>query len=968
MVVRICHDKKRRGYSLAEVCSALLLLAFVSILVQKTIKNSTANYGKARLQSDLDKEHFTALQKLRQPGELKTRLKQALIAEYGSNSAGLSQYASLIDCFENIGSNCKSFDRSYNLLNSLNDNTLNASVDRNLVNCPDPANCNDAYLRDTSVSISCPTDESCSGLKIQIRSLANNEQERKIASMTPLSSRVFDVEISPTELTTSKLKGLCGEGMVVGINKATNKVECASAESTANFVDLNNTCVPSFDSSGAIPFANAGVKESGLNQTGCQQIRLATWNEAASWPSPIQSKPNLDILTPLEAGIKKSEEVPVIGDLYLIVDTSGSMSVFRKKMAEGVADIVSQVRSNANNSINIYLYPITSFDNEAISNELTTTETPVPNSENKILQYEYKLKKPFASFLSGENQSRDEIINAIENAPTPSIDNSGNARESGLCSIMRLANMEHALKENSVQKDTSVLNVPRRKFIIFLTDEADELDKQGTTVRSLASNTCTHSMKEELYPIYHNSYQEKRYNFIDKFNVSMLSTNRPSNANRKEFIAYGVTAYLTYKYKTVSEDLINSENPDGVSEHVTYAGGLKIVPSEYSLENTDPNKLYDCPSDLKADLSKFMGPQIKDSRNLIDHYYSTESRKNEALEIVECKYYGVPLGWWGTFDLSNFANAKDFFDFNFFTTAGTTVEGIHYENMLDFLNKDHNASVLNDLKYNGATKAIMQSSTENNNYKQYWNRVKELPINQEGGPPLSAFILDLASNVQYSESYIHTEPAWVHWASRGRSFISEMQRILNILPKAEDRVDAYSSTLDIGELVRKGLDTIFGDDYAVTAIIPTANSACIEAGRLSPIYQKIMEKMPFDRKETVDICSSASNYVATLKKALDFFSFYTQWEVKTYDYTVEVSDTTQAKALVSYFNNNEDAELIVSLYDPSSNECEDLSEDIDFTYQIVDGTNTASIKIKFVKNELNKKRLLKYKGIRLSLK
>lgn len=964
----IRHDKKRRGLSLVEICSALLLLAFVGVLAQKSITNSSMSFSKSRLQGDLDKEHFMALQKLRQPGELKTKLKQALIAEYGSSTVGLSQYASLVDCFENTGSNCKTFDRSFNLLNSANDNTLNAKVDQNLMNCTDPTNCNNAYSRDTTISISCPTDESCSGLKIQIRSVANNEQERKIASMTPLSSRVFDIEISPAELTTSKLKGLCGEGMVVGINKATNKVECASAESTANFVDLNNSCVPSFDSSGAVPMANAGVKESGLNQTGCQQIRLATWNEAASWPSPIQSKPNLDILTPLEAGIKNTEEVPVIGDLYLIVDTSGSMSVFRKKMAEGVADIVSQVRSNPNNSINIYLYPITSFDNEAISNELITTETPIPNSENKIIQYEYKLKKPFASFLTGETQSRDEIISAIENAPTPSTDASGNARESGLCSLMRLANMESALKESSLPSNNSILNIPRRKFIIYLTDEADEMDKQGTTVKSLASNSCTHSIREEIYPIYHKSYEEKRYSFIDRFNVSMLSSNRPSKANRKEFIAYGVNAYLTYKYKTVSEDLINPDNPNGITEHITYAGGVKIIPSEYSLENTDPNKVYDCPSELKSDLSAFMGPQIKDSRNTIDHYYSTDERKNEPLEIVECKYYGVSLGWWGTFDLSNFSNSNDFFDFNFFNTAGTTIDGIRYDNMIDFLSKDHNASVLNDLKYNGTTKAIMQSASENNNYKHYWNRTKELPINQEGGPPLSAFLLDLASQVLYSESYIHTEPAWTQWATSSRSYTSELQKVLNMLPDSKDNVDAYSSPLTIGELIRKGLDTVFGDDYAVTAIIPTANSPCIEAGRLSSIYQNIMESLPFDRKETVDICSSASSYVATLKKALDFFSFYTQWEVKTYDYDIEIADTTQAKALLSYFKNNNDAELIVTLYEPTSNEREDLSENVDFSYQIIDNTSTATIKIKFNKTELNKKRLLKYKGIRLSLK
>ncbi len=964
----------KSAFSTIELMVAIVVVSFVGILVQKVIKKTSSSCQKAKIQTSMDNEHFLALQKIRQTGgvvsgqagALKSALASAL--DSGLTPGAPSEYAKFVSCLESAGTGCVAFHgRELQLSNVSTDpsQTLTAAVGSDLQNCTHPGTCKTAYSRNTLARLNCESDTTCSGIQLKIISQVNDDNLRKITSESPLSNREFNLDISSSELITPGLKGVCPDGMVAAINKATNKIECGSAEAVAKLGNLENICNASFDS--VLGEAHVGVRDSGLAASQCQKIQLAKWDEASAWPSPKQSKPLVNFEQPLEEGIKTESEVPVVGDLYLIVDTSGSMAGFRKKMAEAVADIVDQTRANPNNSINIYLYPITAMDNESISNTYSDSTTDKPNSQNKLWHREQILKPAFFSILNGQIVSRSEVINKIENAPQPTTLYTGDSFESGVCAMLRVLTQE----QDKIEK-LNLSSDDRRKFFMFLTDEKDLMDGPGAMIKSAATTNCSHSSRNEYYPIVHAAKKETRYSYIGGWN-NLNNTNlpRPTNADRKTFASYGAYLVIDYEAKTVSEDKVSADNPLGIVKHVPYINGPFINPSEYGIQIDSIDKVVNCPQELLVDAKKYLEQYAKTVRNQ-SNYYSTDERKNEEVVMTNCRLSPYGLGYYASINASEFSNREDFYDFDFNKSPGKVNDGNSFSNLADYLAKDKSEIVLKYLQYAGATRQIMSSATATDkNYYQYsWTRTIKVPVNEPGGVPLASFLLDAGKRMVYEYAYIHNEPEWIQWGgvSGEAVWTSSMQYFLNRMPDASGKVEnAYTSNMKVSDLMRKSFDLVYNNNYAVTAIVPKENSTCVSSSRYSPLYKEIIEAMPEGRKSLVDICSHGSEYVKIFQEVLDFFSYNKRWDVKTYEYTVAITETEKASIVNNYFKDNPEARVVVVLMNQGSPERVTLEQDVDFKATLsLETSGILKIKIEFIKNSKNKELLLKYKNMQIS--
>lgn len=933
----------RRGLAAMELMVALVLVFFVSVLAMRLVNKSAGSFQRAKLQSNTDREHFLALQKVRQTGELKSQLQSAMGADY----------ARFVQCLESTGTGCLSFhDRVVNFTDSKN--VYNSTLDMQLTECLDPANCNKVLTRSSSAVLECESNTKCTGLRLAIQSETENGATRKLAQVAPMAHRSFEIQIPSTELVSSGLKGVCDEGLVSGINKATNQVECSPASATTPLTNFDNSCAESFDGSSIW----TGIKETGLIASGCQRITLASWKDASGYPSPVQ-KPPLDLEVPVSKDVSQ-EEVQVVGDIYLIMDTSGSMDPILARVAEGLNQVIQTARSKPTNSINLYAFPISSMDNELISNQAKIVQSPLPNSTLNAYRVSYPMKDPFITINSGDAYSYDLLKAKINGAPRPATSGSGDAVESGICAMSRLLSSEY-------DKQTASGTISnRRKFFLLVTDEKDELDKQGRLLKFVSNSNCTYDSEMLLSPTVHPASEQKMAGWINTIETSAVATT-PTNTEQKVFKAYGLVAYLDYNYKTVSDDLINASNPNGVKVHNIYTPAIYIIPSEYGLENSTFGT-KDCPASLKSDLSKFMGPQLLSMRNAYNYYTSSE-RKAEPLEVTGCHYYGGSFGDFAFFDFDPERQTKsEFLNFNFFNMAGITRDGQSYADMADYLAKYADGRALQQLRNSSATKAIMQNSNESSNYTHYWNRQKVVPVNEAGGPKLSDYYLNTGKLVDNNYFYIAKQKEWLSWDTVPNSSVwtSQMQNFVNKAHVTEV-TNIVHSEMPVAELLRKAFDLVYKSDYSLAAIIPQASSSCIPSGRVSPLYTDLIAALPAQRSKSLDLCSDASDYADVFKSVLDFFSFKSKNNVKTYQFDVELKDPNLASKLEEYLASNDAAEFAVTLISEGLPPAV-LQQGLDFSAALNKQGDRYFVHLEFVQNDKNYDYLIHYEKLRVSLK
>ncbi len=886
------------------------ITAFVALVVNSLSKTTTAVSERNFLLNNVDQGQLIALRKSQESGYLNTQIKNEL------NTTSPYLYDEFLACLQGSGSQCISKFDTLKIKIGRNEDQLkeemNSSFNFKNESCSDPLNCErKKYERNTYVSIACESDNLCSGVSLKVETTPENLNLNSASKNTPVAQRAIEIQIPSYSLLSSGLQGSCGDKVASGINQATNQISCLPVRDVASTQEEENTCTTQVNPNDV----SIGVKEAGFNNKGCQTLKLASWSNVASWPAPARAKPNISLKSTISTPDIIEENLPIEGDLYLIVDTSGSLTSFRQQMASQVASLVSNAVKNPGNHINVYAYPISSSDSESISNVMQTSTTPVPNS-NKFLTYnKMKLKDPFLEVSSDTNMTADEIstyiLNKFQNAPQPAMSNSGESRETGICAINRVLAKEF----DDIASNTNK-NPDRKKFFVLISDERDDLEKTDPKwfpIIGTVYGGCTYDFKDYYHYEHVDAKENSYYKSLATAKVSELSTIKPETAERKLIYYSMPAAFLYSSYKMYGNDggVYTSEYPIM----------LYINPHDYDIMPNANKTDMACPENLKADMIRYTESYVRDRRIVYGPtYYNTNERKAEAVDWGKCLIsYNYSIHAQSTSYKSDFSNPDDFYAFNPRIHSGKVRAGPFYLEETDpsFSFNNFNEYITNTppmgssgnsletFKFQAADKALMQDPNEN--YIDYVNRVKTFSRNN-----VTDWFIDELASFDYQYLYKYTMPAYDNAVGDGARIYRNITKLfienlgLSSYPNPEE---------DISVITKKSLDYLYKNNYALISLSPTKTSEkCGDtANEYSLHYDTLVKEIQKDnpkRADLIDICQT-NQYKDAFDKVESFFKVRKNYSIKTYDYEVRVEDTALASQLKEYLDSNGSAHFAI---------------------------------------------------------
>lgn len=955
------------GFTLIEVMFVIAITSLVALVVNSLSKTTAAISERNTLVNNVDQGQLIALRKSQESGYLNAQIKSEL------NNTSPYLYDEFLACLQGSGSQCISKFDTLKIKIGRNENQLkeemNSSFDFKNESCSDPLSCEGKkYERNTFVIIACESNFLCSGVSLKVET--SPENLNSASKNTPIAQRAIEIQIPAYSLLSSGLQGSCGDKVASGINQATNQISCLPVRDVASTQEEENTCATQVNPNNV----SIGVKEAGFNNKGCQTLKLASWSDVASWPAPARAKPNISLKSSLSSPDIIEENLPIEGDLYLIVDTSGSLTSFRQQMASQVASLVAKAVNSPGNHINVYAYPISSSDNESISNVLQSSTTPVPNSNKFLNYYKMKLNDPFLEISSDTKVTPDEIsayvLNKFQNAPQPAMNYSGESRETGLCALNRILAKEFDEAASGTNK-----NPDRKKFFVLISDERDDLEKnnpKGFPIIGTVFGGCTYDFKDYYHYEHVEAKENSYYKSLATVKVSELNTIKPETAERKLIYYSMPAAFLYTSYKVYGND--------GGVNTTEYPIMLYINPQEYDIKPNATKSDAACPENLKADMIRYTESYARDRRNVYGAtYYNSNVRKAEAVDWGKCLIsYNYSTHVQTTSYKSDFSNPDDFYAFNPRIHSGKVRAGPFYleetdpsynfSNFNDYITNappmGNSGNALETFKFQAADKALMQDPNEN--YIDYVNRVKTFTRNN-----ISDWFIDELVSFDYQYLFNYTMPAYDTTVGDGTRIYRNITKLfidnlgLSSYPNTEE---------DISLITKKSLDYIYKNNYSLISLTPTENSSGCgnTANEYSLHYDTLVKEIKKDnpkRAELIDICQT-NQYKDAFDKVESFFKVRKNYSIKSYDYEVKVEDLTLFSQLKEYLDSNGTAHFAIimsSLNDETkvgdeANTLKLLQGD-DFDVEVIDST----LKIHFHNDAKITQALIVYQNFELIL-
>lgn len=947
----MAYSYSRRGFTIIELIAYIFILGIFSTGIYTAVNKVSIGQKKAVLSSAVQNTQNLAMQNFVKTDKLKASLALAL---------GSTQMNDLEECFNSLGTDCDTKFGTLQLPLTLNSSDplakdITGSFSNDLSKCADPNNCKKSFEQQVIANILCPSDVSCTEVKLRIAAQSTTNPELALAP------RNIEINVPAITFTNSGLKGLCAtnEGYINSINIGNNTLDCAPANSALNPAPLNNDCGDAKFENGRIL---AGLGDSGISgSNNCQSVPVSNWaNSAVGYPSSGNLLPSIQKVIPLNAPRVSTQSIE--GDIILILDDSKSLTKARTEVAKGIRNLVDRIK-NKQSSLRI-----TGFTTDTLAPNKASeppkriipeagikfVTTTVGSGADQVDTTTYSLNDPFIDLTINKNtENAGELLEkTIVNFPYAE----GEENESAACTILR-----HIAEDNGSTHN-------RKKVFLMFSDELDAFKNYPMTLN--LATTCLSSRNTNYYESIR--YVVERYysKYLDGFKAQedeKFESVRPPEADLKTILYMGVQATFTVKYKKWLGDIVTESSRSFIAPYFI-AKDYNIDPSLINANNTR----LKCTEDLQNDLTRYFKDYIiserdNDNGNMYYKVKASETEKS-SIDLDGC-WIEKSQVFIANKVLESFSSKENFYSYRPNFNVEFNEPGIVYQKPYEMF------PIASKAIYNNSYNPyITTHELKNETYAQY--KAEKLDLK------FKPFIIPEEIQVNYylRKGWAHPIQIWEKptdepytverqiWPREdwGTSIVKTVSEKLNLkLDYNLGMVEAQSAFLS--DALKKN----YGDMFAFVGMVHTkdSSSACNgERAEKNDFFIDLASRVPRNNANITDFCDF-DKYDDAFENIENFLS------TSDVDYSYEVTlDSDTIATLKLFLESHEISEVPVQvslLLNPDSSAPPDLiklSRDTDFSFEI-QNINTSQPKffVHFTKNNQITNYLSTFKHIKVNI-